>query len=306
LTAFEVDGRSETTPDRQEVVQYRVIDFDYFRVMDIPLIRGRSFTDKDREGSNGVVIINDAMARRYWAGQDPVGQHIRTIFPNANAPWRPKPNDAWLTIIGIAQDVRDIGPTYESGPELYLPYLQRPSPLMRLVIRPRSENTGLALDIRRELLAVDKYQPVTEVKGMNDIISESSFRRRLNTILLGVFAGLALILASIGIYGLMRYAVAQRTREIGIRTALGARPRDVLRVIMLRGMMLTLVGLMIGVAGALALTRLMSNLLFGVSPSDPVTYAAISLVLTGVALVACLVPARKAIKVDPMIVLRSE
>jgi putative ABC transport system permease protein len=306
LTAFEIDGRAETAPDKQEVVQYRVIDFDYFRVMDIPLIRGRSFDDKDRAGSNGVVIINDTMASRFLAGQNPIGQRIRTSFPHANAPWRPKPNDAWLTIVGIAQDVRDIGPTYESGPELYLPYLQSPSPLMRLVIRPRSENTALALDIRRELLSLDKDQPVTEVKGMNEIISESSFRRRLNTILLGLFAGLALILASIGIYGLMRYAVAQRTREIGIRAALGARPRDVLRVIMLRGMMLTLVGLMIGVAGALALTRLMSNLLFGVSASDPVTYAAISLVLTGVALVACLVPAREAIKVDPMIALRHE
>jgi putative ABC transport system permease protein len=165
LTGFEVDGRAQTTPDKQEVVQYRVIDFDYFRVMDTPLIRGKSFDDKNREGSDGVVIINDTMARRFWAGKDPVGQRIRTIFPHANAPWRPKAIDAWLTIIGIVEDVRDIGPTYESGPEIYLSYLQSPSPLMRLVIRPRIENTGLAPDIRRELLAVDKDQPVTEVKG---------------------------------------------------------------------------------------------------------------------------------------------
>ncbi|HKA17365.1 MAG TPA: ABC transporter permease, partial [Blastocatellia bacterium] len=305
-TAFEIDGRA--TPDSQQeaAVQYRVIDYDYFRVMDIPLLRGRSFDDADRDGSNAVVIINDAMSRRFWPGQDPLGCRIRTSFPNATAPWRPKTSNAWLTIVGIAQDVKEIGPSYESNPELYLPYLQSPSSLMRLVIRSGAQNVDLASDVRREIFALDKDQPVTEVQNMNQILKEASFRRSFNATLLGVFAGVALVLASIGIYGVMRYAVAQRIREVGIRMALGARPGDVLRVIMGRGLTLTLVGIGTGAVGALGLTRLMSNLLFGVSASDPLTFAAISLILAGVALGACFIPARKALKVDPMVALRQE
>lgn len=306
LTAFEIEGRAEPDPEQELVIQYRVIDFDYFRVMGIPLTEGRPFTTADREGSNGVVIINDAMARRFWPGQDPLGNRIRTAFPKVNAPWRPKSSNAWLTVIGIARGVKEIGPSYESEPELYLPYLQNPSALMRLVIRGGAENADLSSGVRREVLAVDKDQPVTDIKSMNQILSESSFRRRLITLLLGIFAGLALVLSSIGIYGLMRFSVTQRTRELGIRIALGARPRDTLRVVMARGLTLTLVGVLIGAVGSFALTRLMSNLLFGVSASDPLTFATISLILTGVALGACLMPARKAMRVDPMTALRHE
>ena len=306
LTAFEIDGRAASHPEQKTVVQYRVIDYDYFRVMGIPLIRGRSFDDTDRDGSNAVVIINDAMARRFWPGQDPLGQRIRTAFPNAKAPWRPKTSNEWLTIVGITQDVKEIGATYESNPELYLPYLQNPSALMRLVIRSGAENVDLASDVRGEILAIDKDQPVTEVKGMNQILKEASFRRSFNATLLGLFAAVALALASIGIYGMMRYAVSQRTREVGIRIALGAQPRDVLMVIMGRGLTLTFVGVVIGAAGALAVTRLMSNLLFGVRASDPFTFVTISLILAGVALGACFIPARQALKVDPMVALRHE
>ena len=306
LTAFEIEGQAPPAPEQQTAAEYRVIDFDYFRVMGIPLIRGRSFDDTDRDGSDRVVIINDAMARRFWPGQDPLGHHIRTAFPNANAPWRPKSSNEWLTIVGITQDVKEIGTSYESSPELYLPYLQNPSALMRLVIRSGADNAELVSDVRREMLVVDKDQPVTEVKNMNQILTEASLRRRFNAILLGLFAGLALILASTGVYGVMRYAVAQRAREVGIRIALGAQPHDVLRVIMGRGLTLTLAGVVTGAAGAFALTRLMSNLLFGVSASDPLTFATISLILGAAALGACFVPARKALKVDPIVVLRQE
>jgi len=273
--------------------------------MGIPLIRGRSFDETDRGGSSGVVIVNDAMAHRFWPDQDPIGNRVRTAFPNANAPWRPKSSSEWLTIVGIAQSVREIGPAGESNPELYLPYPQNPSALMRLVIRGGGK-ADLASAISREILTVDKDQPVTEVKSMNRILSESSFRRRFNTMLLALFAGFALILASIGVYGVMRYAVAQRTREIGIRIALGARQLDVLLEIMMRGLSLTLIGIAAGAAGALVVTRLMANLLFGVSPSDPLTFATISFVLTGAALGACFIPARRAMKVDPIIALRQE
>jgi putative ABC transport system permease protein len=177
---------------------------------------------------------------------------------------------------------------------------------MRLVIRGDVQSGDLASHVRREILEIDKDQPVTEVKSMNQFLKEASFRRSFNALLLGVFAGVALVLASIGIYGVMRYAVTQRTREVGIRIALGAQPRDVLRVIMGRGLTLTLVGVCMGAAGAFALTRLMANLLFGVSASDPLTFVTISIILAGVALGACFIPARRALKVDPMIALRHE
>src|SRR5262249_18359892 len=161
----------------------------------IPLVRGRSFDDADRDGSGAVVIINDAMARRYWPNQDPLGHRIRTAFPNGNVPWRPKSSNAWLTIVGVAQDVDEIGARYESSPELYLPYLQNPSALMRLAIRSGADNSELASDVRREILAVDRDQPVTEVKNMSEILSEPSLRRRFNATLLGLFAVVALVLA---------------------------------------------------------------------------------------------------------------
>ena len=306
LTAFAIDGPAAPAPDQEPVVQYRVIDGDYFRVMGIPLLKGRSFDEHDRDEAHGVAIINEAMARRYWPDQDPLGQRIRPAFTEAKAPWRPKSGHAWLTVVGVARDVNEIGPMDDPSPEFYLPYLQNPSALMRLVIRVDAGPIDFVSSIRREVLAVDKDQPVTEIKSMKQFLAESGFRRQFNTILFGLFAAVALILAVVGIYGVMSYSVTQRTRELAIRMALGAESRDVLRLVLRRGLALTLAGVGIGVAGAFALTRLMASLLFGVSATDPLTFVLISLLLTGVALGACLVPARRATKVDPMVALRYE
>jgi len=306
ITGFALEGRAAPSPGQEPVAQYRVIDGDYFRVMGIPLLKGRPFDEQDRDEAHGVAIINEAMARRYWPGDDPIGQRIRPAFPETKAPWHPKAGMAWLTVVGVAQDVKELGLIDETLPEFYLPYLQNPSALMRLVVRADAQPMDLVSGIRREVLAVDKDQPVTEIKSMKQFLSESVFRRRFNTILLGLLAAVALILAVVGIYGVMSYSVTQRTREVGIRMALGAQSRDVLRLVLWRGLALTLAGVGIGVAGAFALTHLMSSLLFGVSATDPMTFVLISLLLIGVALVACLVPARRAAKVDPMVALRYE
>jgi len=211
-----------------------------------------------------------------------------------------------LTIVGVARDVKDIGFTDEPRAEFYLPYLQYPSALMRLIVRADSRPMDLASSIRREVLSVDNDQPVTEIKPMTQFLSESVFRRRFLTILLGLFSALALTLAVVGIYGLMSYSVSQRTHEIGIRMALGASSRAVLKLVIGQGMTLALFGVVIGVSGAFGLTRIMSGLLFGITATDPLTFAATSLLLTGVALGACFVPARRATRVDPMVALRYE
>jgi putative ABC transport system permease protein len=306
MTGFALEGRASPAPGQEPVAQYCVIDGDYFRVMGIPLLKGRPFDTHDRDEAHGVAIVNEAMARRYWPGEDPLGQRIRPAFPDTKTPWRPKGGNAWLTVVAVASDVKELGPIDEAVPAFYLPYLQNPSALMRLVVRADAEQMDLVSGIRREVLAIDKDQPVTEIKTMKQFLSESVFRRRFNTILLGLFAAVALILAVVGIYGVMSYSVTQRTREVGIRMALGAQRRDVLRLVLWRGMALMLAGVGIGVAGGLALTRLMSSLLFGVSATDPMTFVLISLLLTGVALGACFVPARRAMKVDPMVALRYE
>ena len=211
-----------------------------------------------------------------------------------------------MTVVGVARDVKEDGPVGETLPEFYLPCLQNPSALMRLVVRTDAEPMNFVFAIRHEVLAVDKDQPVTEIKSMKQFVSESVFRPRVNTILLSVFATMALILAVVGIYGVISYSITQRTREMGIRLALGAQTRDVQAMVVGQGMRLSLTGVGIGVTGAFALTRVMRALLFGVSASDPLTYAVVALLLVVMSLVACYIPARRAAKVDPTVALRYE
>jgi len=303
---FAIEGRAPAAPGEAFTAPYRVIDPDYFRAMRIPLRQGRPFTEQDTGETTGVAIINETMARRFWPGENPVGQRIQTSFPAASAPWRPRSNNAWLTILGVAGDVRELGLAEEIAPQIYLPYRQQPSSLMTLVVRAPTEPGGLAAAVRRAVLEGDKNQPVTEVKGMEQIIAESVSRRRLNLFLLGVFALLALVLATGGISSVVSYSVTQRTREIGIRLALGAQPGDMLGLVVGQGMLLIIIGLAVGLIGAWALTRLMASLLYGVTTTDPATFAIVTLLLTVVALLACYVPARRATKVDPIIALRCE
>jgi len=268
----------------------------YFQTMGIPLLKGRDFTEQDTEKSPGVLIINEAMARQHFQGEDPIGKTMIIGYGD------PVPRE----IIGVVGDVKHVGLANDARVELYAPHAQTPWSFITLVVRSTSDTAGLLTMIRREVQAVDKDQPVANVRTMRERVSNSIAQPRFYTMLLGVFAAVALVLAAVGVYGVMSYSVTQRTREIGIRMALGANRRDIVKLVIRQGMMPAIIGVAIGVAAAFALTRLMASLLFAVSATDPVTFAAISLLLAAVALVACYIPARRATRVDPMIALRYE
>ncbi|MBS1788101.1 MAG: ABC transporter permease [Acidobacteria bacterium] len=275
------------------------ISNDYFRAMGIPLMKGRGFTDDDRPDGVPVIVVNETMARRFWPGQEAIGKRIRW------GGWNPQ---GWLTIVGVATDVKLSSLEAESEPTVYMPTFQI-SRLRRealFIARTSADPSDLATALRREINAVDADLPVYDIRTMNEVVADSVAQRRFTMWLLTGFAAAALLLAAIGLYGVISYSVAQRTQEIGIRMALGAQTGNVVRQIVAQGMKLALVGLWSGLIAAFALTRLMTNLLYGVSATDPLTFAGIAILLSGVALLACWVPARRAAKVDPMIALRYE
>jgi predicted permease len=294
-TGFEIEGYTPA-PNERTNTAFSSITPRYFETMGIPLVRGRQFVDSDTAESQGVAIINEAFARRYFASQDPVGRRIRP---------RGDDND-WLTVIGVVGDVRQTGLAEEPRPEMFLSYLQSPFPFMNVVIRTTSDPTSLAAAVRREVWAVNPDQPVANVSTMNQLMSNSIARTRFNTLLLQLFAAVALALAVVGLYGVMAYSVAQRTHEIGVRMALGAKGSDVLKMVVGQGMILVTIGIALGLAAAFAATRLMVTLLYGVSATDPVTFIGIALLLIAAAFIACYIPARRATKIDPMIALRYE
>jgi putative ABC transport system permease protein len=298
---FLVEGRPEPKPDENVTVDYQVISPGYFSTMEIPVVRGRSFTERDTDAAPRVVIINEIMARKYFPGVDPIGKRI--AFGEASK------EESWRTIVGIAGNVRHAGINEPAFPGAYTPYAQdRESwSRMSLVVRASGgDAAGLASAVRKEILAVDPQQPVSNVQTMEQLMAASITRPRFIMLLLGLLAAIALALATVGIYGLMSYSITERTHEIGIRMALGAQGRDVLKMVVGQGLKLIAIGLVIGVAGAFALTRLMSSLLFGVSAFDPLTFMAVSTLLAAAGLLACYIPARRATKVDPMVALRYE
>jgi predicted permease len=273
----------------------RMIDPGYIRTMKIPLRAGREFTPSDTAESKKVLVINETMAQRLWPDRDAVGQIAVT---GGRQDWE---------IVGVVGNVRHGSLEKEASPEMYFPITQsRDWGSLDLVIRAKLAMPSLVPSVRERLRSVDADLPTSDFRTLDHLVDQAVSPRRFVTILLGGFSVLALILASLGIYGVMSYSVNQRTNEIGIRIALGARPPAVLKLAIGQGVKLTLIGLGIGVAAALSLTRVMASLLFGVSATDPATYAGIAVVLTGVALVACYIPARRATKVDPMVALRYE
>src|SRR5215470_6055976 len=272
---------------------------DHFRAMGIPLKSGRAFTDEDRADTTPVVVINETMARRFWPGQDAVGKRIRW------GGWNPQ---GGLTIAGVVADVKFSSLESESPPTIYMPVFQIPR-IRRdaiFIARTTAEPSSLAAAMRREIAAVDPDLPVYDVRTMNQVIAESVAQRRFTMGLLAIFAFAALGLAALGLYGVISYAVTQRTREIGLRMALGGRRLDVLGLVVGQGMKMAMIGAGAGLVASLALTRLMKGLLYGVSASDPFTFIAVTLLLAMVALVACWIPAKRATKVDPMVALRTE
>jgi putative ABC transport system permease protein len=293
---FTIEGRSPEEFGRE--VRHKTITPDYFRTMGIPLISGRFFDVSDTEKAPPVVIINEALARRYFGDEDPVNKRLKFV--------KPEQQGEWHTIIGIAENEKQDGLGLEVKPEIYRSHLQSAESEMTFVVRTASDPKMLIGPVRDGIHSLDKDLPPYEIKTMSDVLYDSVARERFTTLLLATFAAVALILAAVGIYGVMSYTVAQRTHEIGVRMALGAQPGDVLKVVIKRGMTLALTGVAVGLMAAFGLTRVMSSLLFGVSATDPLTFALLGFLLAGVALMACYIPARRAMKVDPMIALRYE
>lgn len=281
---------------------HRQVSTDYFQTMGIPIVRGRAFTAADNEQSIGmpVAIINETMARQFWPGEDAVGKRFTIGQPN---------QDPWLTIVGIAGDVRQMGVDEPVKPEMYFPYRQGMVPFYaprELAIRTSVDPTMLAAAVRNEIHQVDPDQPISNVRTMDQLLGEETATRRLGMTLLTVFAALALLLATLGIYGVLAYFVVQHTQEIGVRMALGAQRGNILRLVLRKGMSLTLMGVGIGLVIAFVSTRLMASVLFGVTATDPLTYAGIAVLLSTVAFFACYLPARRATRVDPMTALTYE
>jgi putative ABC transport system permease protein len=296
-TGFTVLGRPTPPPGQEPSTNVRVADDGYFQALGIPVLRGRNFSQTETMEPKRVALINEAFARKYFPGEDPIGKRVDVAMFD-----KPTPTE----IVGVVGNVR-----YESLIDDYEPYVYFSHPdltysFMTLVIRTDGDPAALAPAVQREIRSLDPNQPISDIRTMNQVMSQTLSRARFNTLLLALFAGLATLLSAVGIFGVMNYSVALRTREIGLRLAIGAQPRQVLLLILKQGLILTAVGMILGLAAAFALTRLLSGLLFGVAAVDAATFTTISVLLILVSIAACYVPARRAMKIDPLRALRYE
>jgi putative ABC transport system permease protein len=295
---FNIVGNPPLPPGKPTTADYATVSPDYFRVMRIPLLQGRFFSEQDSPSNPNAAIISETLARRYFPNQDPIGRQMRFGFP-------PDSNVS-RAIVGVVGDVRDVALSRKPGPMMYVPFAQAPLYGGQVVVRSSLSASSVAAGIRQAVHSIDKDLPVTDVESFPDALGASVTQERFRTLLLSSFSGIALILAAVGIFGVISYSASQRTHEIGIRMALGAQQRDVLRLILGQGAKLALLGLGAGAVAALLLTRLMASLLYGVSATDPLTFGAVATVLLGVAVTACYIPARRAMRIDPMVALRHE
>ena len=309
-TDVPLDGNTSATmvpveglvpPDDDIRVYRHTISPNFFASLGIPILRGRDFTVRDNAQAPRVVIISDSMAQRLWPGEDPIGKRISTSRDQNR-------KEVWDEIIGVVGDVkyRTLIRDQNKDPDIYLPLLQNPDPAVALAVRTQGDPASLVPAIRSEVQRLDSNLPIFDIAPMKQRVENVTANTRFSTLLLGVFAAVAMLLAVVGIYGVMAYSVTQRTHEIGIRLALGADRRDVLKLVVGEGMALVGVGIGTGLLGAFAATRILASQLYSVSATDPVTFLVVSLILAGVALGACFVPARRATKVDPMVALRYE
>lgn len=294
--AFTIEGQAPglgPASGEDPQADVRAVTPGYFETMRIPLVRGRLFDERDRQGAPAVMVINETLARRYFAGQEPIGRTIATPHGAAR-------------VVGIVADTRHYGLDREPRPQIFLPALQNPFQGMALVVRTATDPGESAALIRREVLAIDPAQPILDLRTMDAVLARSVLIPRLSMLLVAAFAGSALLMAMVGIYGVISYSVTQRTRELGLRMALGAQARDTMWMVVAGSMTLVAAGLIVGLAAAAAITRTLSGVLYGVSPVDPLVYAGVSVVLAATGLLACVVPARRAAKVDPIVALRVE
>jgi putative ABC transport system permease protein len=303
IDSFEIEGRV-TSPDSRDLsANFNPIGPDYFVTVGAPMVKGRQFTPQDDQDHPGVVIVNEAFVRHYFANEEPLGRRIK-IGPPPRI-WRGQRFDSF-EIVGVVRDVKSAGLDANTEPTYYVPATQAPLQDMSLLVRTSTEPTSIVPALRQAVWSIDPNQPISNVNTLEQIVSDSIAKPRLNMTLMALFGALAMILAAVGIYGLLSYTVTQRTQEMGIRMALGAQVGDVMRLVLKQGMALAIIGQAIGVVGALALTRLIRSLLFGVTPTDFTIFVAVVAVLTTIALLACYLPARRATKVDPLKALRYE
>ncbi|MGC1106781.1 MAG: FtsX-like permease family protein, partial [Candidatus Acidiferrales bacterium] len=292
---------TETTPqDSSPTAEANRSTPGYFQALGVPLLAGRDFTDTDKSGAPDVYIVNEAFAREYFGGANPVGKRLAKGRGAKNSP-------KWGEIVGEVANFRDQSAKDAPVPYYFAPYDQADDLTgLSLVLRTKADPLAVVSAVQERIWSLNKSQPVENIESMDQLVADSNAAPRSQTFLLGAFGALGLLLAVVGIYGVISYSVTQRTREIGIRMALGAEPGQVMRLVLAHGLKLALIGVAIGIGASFALTRLMASLLFGVSATDPLTFAGVAIVLTGVSLAACYIPARRAMRVDPMVALRYE
>jgi putative ABC transport system permease protein len=298
--SFSVDGRAAPSDMNLPFALFRVVSPDYFRAMGIPLLRGRYFETQDSQDTTPVTLINRRLAEQYWPGEDAIGKRLK-VGP-ADSP------NSWLTVVGVVGDVRQTGLQVQKL-EFYVPYMQERRSFMAprdLVVRTKADPAVIAAAVRKAVWSVDKDQPVSNVRTVNEVFSAAISQERFQALMLGLSAALALVLACVGLYGVISYSVVQRTHEIGVRMALGAQPVDVLSLVIRQGMSLTLFGLVVGIVAGTFVTRVLTDMLFGVTPRDPLTFAGVPVLLLIVAFLACYIPARRATRIDPLEALRYE
>jgi putative ABC transport system permease protein len=301
--SFEIEGYQPPPKTQGPWGDVRVVSPGFFETLRIPLRKGRFLGEEDRAGGRRVAVIDEEFVRRYWRNQDPLGKRF-TFGPPPGA--TDTTAREWIEVVGVVGHTKHEGLDAEDRLQLYMPYRQRPLPFMTVAVRTTGDPNTYATQMRRAVQSVDPDQPIANARTMDELIAQSVGQRRLSMLLLSLFSGIALVLASVGIYGLMSYSVAQRSRELGVRIALGAARSDVLRLVLRQGMSLALMGIVIGVGSAFVLTRLIESQLYGVRATDPATFAGVAALLGVTALAANLVPALRATRVDPAVVLREE
>jgi putative ABC transport system permease protein len=294
-TGAEVEGRPPLPPAQQPAIDVAVVEPQFFETMGIPLLKGRLFADREATEVSHTVVISQAMAQKLWPNENPLGKRVTIHMKRQDQP---------SEVIGVVGDVKHAGLDSDIHPTAYWPHPELAFSFMTLIVRTDGDPVALAPAIREVVRRMDKDQPVVDMASMDKLLSISLARARFCTVILGVFAGTALLLAVIGTYGVISYGVTERTHEIGLRVAVGAKPADILAMVLWRGLALALAGVVLGMVGAFGATRLMTSLLFGTSPADPLTYAGVVCLLTVVALAACYIPARRASQIDPMVALR--
>ena len=304
--AFEIQGRPVATPGSEPTADFFFIEPRYFDTMQIPLLRGRTFTDQDDQNSAPVALINESLAQQLWPEQDPIGQQLRPVAGDERLSTYVDPGPRWYRIIGVVADAKQRGLGTESRPTIYRTYYQSKARYTFVLVRTRPDPLSMATAVRNTIASVDPGLPLGTVQTLNQQLAQSVSTQRFSMTLLALFAGLALTLAGVGVYGVTAYAAVQRTHEVGVRMALGAQPREIASLVLGEGLRLGVTGVVVGVVSALVLTRVLRNLLYGVSASDPVTFFTVSAVLVGVTLAACYLPARRAARVDPIVALRDE